>query len=68
MMTEALIPKQKVQKLMTEIGGGWYMKKIVKGLPPLIIPKLSTKAQEEETEIKKNYMKLIGGRMIVNSN
>ena len=23
-MTKAIIPKQKVQKLMTEIGGGWY--------------------------------------------
>ena len=24
-MTKPLSPKQKVQKLMTEIGGGWYM-------------------------------------------
>ena len=48
MMTEPLIPKQKFQKIMTEIGGGWYMKKIVKGLPPRIIPKLSKKAQDKE--------------------
>ena len=26
MMTKTLSPKQKVHKLMTEIGGGWYMK------------------------------------------
>ena len=32
----ALTPKQKVQKLMTDIGGGWYMKKNDKGLPSLI--------------------------------
>ena len=24
-MIKALTPKQKVQKLMTDIGGGWYM-------------------------------------------
>ena len=24
-----LSPKQKVQKLMTEIGGGWYMEKVL---------------------------------------
>ena len=40
-MIKALIPKQKVQKLMTEIGGGWYKGKIAKGLPPLRISKLS---------------------------
>ena len=27
MMTKPLIPRQKVQKLMTEIGGGCYVKK-----------------------------------------
>ena len=26
-MTEPLSPKQKIQKLMTTIGGGWYMEK-----------------------------------------
>ena len=41
---------------MTEIGGGWYMKKITKGLPPLRRQNLSKKAQEKEDEIK-NYMK-----------
>ena len=40
-MTKALIPKQKVQKLMTEIGGRWYMENIYKGLTPLGRPKIS---------------------------
>ena len=26
-----LTPKQKVQKLMTDIGGGWYMEKVLRG-------------------------------------
>ena len=26
----ALTPKQKVQKLMTDIGGGWYMEKLLR--------------------------------------
>ena len=34
-------PKQKVQKLMTDISGGWYMEKSAKGLTPKKIPKLS---------------------------
>ena len=29
-MYKALIPKQKVQKLMTEIGGGWYMENFLR--------------------------------------
>ena len=53
-MTKPLSPRQKVQKLMTEIGGGWYMEKITKAIPPLRIPKLSKKSQEKEDEIKKN--------------
>ena len=53
MMTKPLSPRQKVQKLMTEIGGGWYMEKITKAIPPLRIPKLSKKSQEKEDEIKK---------------
>ena len=32
---KALPPKQKVQKLMTDIGVGWYTVKSAKGLPPL---------------------------------
>ena len=36
---------------MIEIGGGWYMEQISKGIPPLRIPKLSKKAQENDDEI-----------------
>ena len=43
-MTKSLSPKQKVQKLMTEIGGGWYMEKIPKVLIPLRRSKLSKRA------------------------
>ena len=42
-VSKALTPKQNVQKLMTDIGGGWYMEKSAKGLPPLKISKLSKK-------------------------
>ena len=52
---------------MTEIGGGWYMEIISKGLPPLRRPKISKKAQDKEDEIK-NYMKIIGIWMIRNAN
>ena len=53
MITKPLSQKQKVQKLMTEIGCGWYMEKITKRLPPLSRQKLSTKSQEKDDEIKK---------------
>ena len=46
-MYKALTPKQNFQKLMTYIGGGWYMEKSAKGLPPLRRPKLSKKSQEK---------------------
>ena len=48
---KVLTPKQKVQKLMTDIGGGWYMKKIATGLPPLKRTKLSKKSQERQDGI-----------------
>ena len=51
-MIKALSPKQNPQKLMTDIGGGWYMEKIAKGLPPLRISILSKKAQDKEYEIE----------------
>ena len=44
-MIKALTPKEKIQKLMADIGGGWYMEKSAKGLPPLKRKKLSKKAQ-----------------------
>ena len=40
-ITKALSPKQKFQKLITEIGGVWYMEKKSKGLTTLRKPKLS---------------------------
>ena len=52
-ISKPLSPKQKLQKLMTKIGGGWYMEKIVKGLPPLRISEINQRAQDKEDEIKK---------------
>ena len=52
-MIKSLTPKKKVQKLMTDIGGGWYIEKSAKGLPPLKISKLSKKEQEKQDEIQK---------------
>ena len=53
-MTKVLTPKQKVHKLMTDIGGRWYMRKSAKGLPPLNRPKPSKKAKDNQDEIQKN--------------
>ena len=52
-MKKSLTPKQKLQKLMTDIGGGWYMEKSAKGLPTLRRTKLSKKSQEKQDEIQK---------------
>ena len=38
---------------MTYIGGGWYMGKSARGLPPSKIKKLSKKAQERQDVIQK---------------
>ena len=59
---------EKNQKFITYIGGGWYLKKIEKGLLPLKRKKVSKKAQERHDLIFKNFMNLIGGGMIGNSN
>ena len=67
-MSKALTPKEKVQKLMTDISGGQYMEKGSKGLPPLNISNLSKKHKRRRMEFKKIYMKLISGGMIGNSN
>ena len=50
---KALTSREKNQKLMTDIGGGWYLKKIERGLPPLKRTKLSKKAQERHDLIQK---------------
>ena len=54
-MVKALTPKQKFQKLMTDIGGGWWIEKSSKGLPPLKRSKISKKAQYKGDEMKKLY-------------
>ena len=51
-MTKTFSQRQKVQKLMNEIGGRWYMVKITKELSPLRITKLSKKVQDKSDEIK----------------
>ena len=53
---------------MTNIGGVWYVGGSAKVIPPLSRSKLSKNAQDKEDEILKNYMKLISGEMIVDSN
>ena len=52
-MKKALTPKQKLHKLMTDIGGGWYMEKITKVLTKLRRTELSKKAQENQDEVQK---------------
>ena len=47
-----LTPREKNQKLITDIGGGWYLEKCAKGLPPLKRTKRSKKAQERGDLIK----------------
>ena len=49
----SLTPKQKIQKLMTDIGGGWYIGKSARGLPPLNKTKPSKKSQERQDVIQK---------------
>ena len=49
----ALTSKEKIQKLLTDIGGGWYMAKSASGLPPLKRTKPSKKAQERHDYIQK---------------
>ena len=67
-MYKTLSPKQKVQKLMTEIGGGWYMGENAKGIPALMRSKLSKKYNIRSMKLNKNYTKLISGGIIENSN
>ena len=46
-MSKPLTPN-KFQKLMTDIGGAWYMGERAKRLPPIKRSKISKKAQEKE--------------------
>ena len=47
-----LTSREKNQKLIIDIGGGWYLKKCEKGLTLLKRTKLSKKAQEKDDLIK----------------
>ena len=47
-----LTRREKNQKLITYIGGGWYLEKFAKGPPPLKRKKLSKKAQKRDYLIK----------------
>ena len=49
----SLTSKEKNQKLLTDIGGGWYLEKSPRGLPQLKRTKLSKKAQERQDYIQK---------------
>ena len=51
-MKKALTPKRRFQKLMTDIGGEWYMEKGSKGLPPLKRTKLSKKHNKVRMKFK----------------
>ena len=39
--------------MLTDIGGGWYLAKSARGLPPLKRTKLSKKGQERQGVIQK---------------
>ena len=51
-----LTSREKNQKLMTDIGGGWCLKKCERGLPLLKRTKLSKKAQERHDFIFKKIL------------
>ena len=48
----ALTSRDKDQKLMTDIGGGWYLEKSARRLTPLKRTKLIKKAQERQDYIQ----------------
>ena len=47
-----LTSREKNQKLITYIGGGWYLEKCKKGLPKLKRAKLGKKAHKRQDLIK----------------
>ena len=49
----SLTSREENQKLMTDIGGGWYLKKFARGLPPSKKEKISKKAQERQDVTQK---------------
>ena len=52
-----MTPRENNQQLITDIGGGWYLEKCKKGLPPLKRTKLGKKSQEREDLIKNELFK-----------
>ena len=52
MRSKPLSHNKKHKKLLTYIGGGWYMEKNNKGIPPLRKQKLSKKAQKKYDKIE----------------
>ena len=60
--------REKNQKLITDIGGGWYLEKCKKGLPPLMRTKLGKRHRKCRILLKKNFLYLICGGIIRNSN
>ena len=53
MKSKPLSHDKKDHKILIEIGGGWYMKKVTKGLPPLRKQKLSKRALDKDNTIKR---------------
>ena len=51
-VVKPLTSREKNQKLITDIGGGWYLEKCKKGLPPLKRIKPGKKAQKLQDLIK----------------
>ena len=64
----ALTSREKNQKLMADIGGGWYLKKCERGIPPLKRKNLVKRHKIGIILINKNCTNLIGGGIIGNSN
>ena len=56
-----LTSKEKTQKLLTDIGGGWYLAKIARGIPPLKRTKLSKNHKKGRIIFKRKCMNQIGG-------
>ena len=49
--------REKNQKLITDIGGGWYLEKYQKGIPLLKRTKLGKKPQKRQDLIKNELFK-----------
>ena len=59
---------EKNQKLITDIGGGWYLEKCAKGLLPLKRTKKVNRHKRGMILLKTNFFNIIGGGMIGDSN